>query len=114
MFEADSVASRLEQRSYLALLRRDPRVKAAYDGWIAQATFEAYNRYPHPMDSEQRASYAASRAVELVMSFILENDGEYQAVRQQLDEVLKRSLEMAMYAPVQMIVPIATKEQGNG
>ena len=86
-------------RDYITRFRRDPRTRAMHDGWVAQATAEAEQRYPHPLDANQRANFAASRALELGMSFVLDNDGELNAVREQLGRVLENALELTRLTP---------------
>ena len=93
-------------RDYITRLRRDPRTKTMHDGWVAQATVEAEQRYPQPLDANQRAHFAATRALALGMSFVLDNDGELNAVRERLERVLENHLELARLTPP---VPFITK-----
>ncbi|KPH67548.1 hypothetical protein ADT71_02285 [Novosphingobium sp. ST904] len=63
------------------------------DGWVAQATSEADMRYPDPYDP-RRTAFAAERALELALSFVLDNDGELVAVRQDLECMTKRCIDV--------------------
>lgn len=82
------------KRTYIDRLMNDPRSRVMRDGWVAQATTEAKMRYPHPLDAGERSALAAERALELGLSFVLDNDAELAAVRHELDQMTKRCLEL--------------------
>ena len=86
--------NRTSKRTYIDRLMNDPRSKAMRDGWVAQATAEAEMRYPHALDARPRAAMAAERALDLGMSFVLDNDAELAAVRRELEEMTKRALDL--------------------
>lgn len=93
------------QRGYIARLLRDPRTKAMHDGWIAQATFEAEEHCGDRYDAPRMAQYAADRAIQLAMSFVLDNDGELNAVREQMEKLLEANLTMASLSPRPIVIP---------
>lgn len=104
-----------KEREYIKRIRRDPRMRAMLQGWVAQATAEAEQRYPGPYDEPARAHEAATIAVQLAMSFVLDNDGEYQAIRETLDKVLEAQLTMNQLSPRPLIIPKDAVEQtGDG
>lgn len=82
-------------RNYIARLRRDPRMKAVFDGFISQALIEADQLYPAPHMDRERTNFAARRSAELAMSFVLDNDGEYQMIYDQWEKAVKAGLEIA-------------------
>ncbi|MFC0683187.1 hypothetical protein [Novosphingobium clariflavum] len=99
-----SIGMMRQERGYIARLRRDPRTKAMHDGWLAQATYEAEQHYPYPEDARQRAHYAADRALLLALSFVLDNDGEMNALREQLDRITESSLSLLNKFPPAPII----------
>jgi hypothetical protein len=80
-----------------------------FDGWVAQSTYEAEQRHPYPDDDRRRTHYAAQRAIELAMAFVLDNDGELAATREQLERTLEASIELASLSPK----PLILKVQGH-
>jgi hypothetical protein len=67
-------------------------------------------RYPDPFHARERSSFAAERALELGMSFVLDNDGELAAVRQELEQMTKRCLDL-LNAKVLMPVMVQAPEE---
>lgn len=65
-------------RSYVSRLRRDPRVRAMLDGWIAEATFSAEQRFPDPHDDRERTAHAVQTALMLAMSFFATTTASYK------------------------------------
>jgi len=94
-------------RTYIQRIRNDPRTRAMHDGWVAQACAEAEQVYPDPSDDRRRTHHAASRALELALSFVLDNDGELTMVREQLDRVLENSITLANMSPRSFVMPKA-------
>ena len=85
-----------QHRPFVQRLRNDPRVRAVMDGIINQAMIETENLYPRSYEGGRAAmAFAARRAAERAMSFVLEQDREYQDVLIMLDEVLARQLDVA-------------------
>ncbi len=103
-----------QERGYIASLRRDPRTKAMFDGWVAQATQEADMRFPDPRDDREKAHFAARRALELAMSHVLDNDGELQMVMEQRDQLLDKAIEAARMMPPPQIIRVDTTLQTLG
>lgn len=93
------------KRTYIERLRNDPRTRAMRDGWIAQATAEAEQRYPGRLEAGLRMHYAASRVLELAMSFILDNDGELAMTRRELVQAQKALAKHIEMAPRPIIIP---------
>ena len=89
----------LSERTYIGMLRNDRRMRAMFDGWVAQATLEAANHFPDTYDASERAGYAAEMALRLALSFIIDNDGEYQALREQLDRVMENFITLETLNP---------------
>lgn len=92
-------------RTYIQRLRNDPRTRAMHEGWIAQATAEAEMRHPDPRDDRKRTHYAVSRALELAMSFVLDNDGELAMVREQLNRMASHVITLGNSTPTRLVVP---------
>lgn len=95
-----------QERGYIASLRRDPRTKAMFDGWVAQATQEAEMLYPDLRDDRQRTHFAAERAVQLAMSHVLDNDGELQMLAEENDRLRKQILDFAHRTPPNSVLII--------
>lgn len=94
------------KRSYIARLRRDPRLKAVFDGFISQALIETDQRYPDPYMDRERILYATHRATELAMAFVLDNDGEYQMIYEQWEKAVENAISFAnMTGPTLIIKP---------
>lgn len=91
-------------RDYISRLRSDPRLHAMMQGWVSQATMEAESRYPGLYDDRQRAHWAAETAIRLAMSFVLDNDGAYQMLREEMDRVLKNTLELVNSTPLKVVI----------
>jgi hypothetical protein len=94
-------------RGYIENLRTDPRTRAMFDGWVAQATKTAEariaGRFGH--DAHRLAHEAATEALTLALSFILDNDGELQAVRHERDTLLKQLIDLHASVPRIIKVP---------
>lgn len=104
-------------RRYIQRLRSDPRTRALFNGWAAQATLEADQRFPDPHDGRLAACFAAERAIELAMSFVLDNDGEYQMVSDELNQLRNRVIEGFMMPPAVVVMqraPVADTETADG
>lgn len=93
-----------QPRGYIARLRNDPRLHAMMQGWVGQATMEAEQRYPHPDQYAARAHDAAQRAIGLALSFVLDNDGEYQMLREELDRALKNTIDLVNAKPISLVI----------
>jgi hypothetical protein len=91
-------------RPFIERLRHDPRMKAMVDGWTAQATIEAEARLRHPDDYRRAMHEAARTGIALVLSFILDNDGEYRAVCEERDRLIEQVLRAAMLTPPSFVV----------
>ena len=96
------------RRPYIENLQNDPRTMAMMDGWIAQATKEAELNHDLCRDDPRRLAHnAARRALELAMSFVLDNDGEYQGVCEQRDQLLDNALKLEAMRPPSIVIPRA-------
>lgn len=95
-------------RPYIKRLRSDPRTKAMFDGWAHQACMEAEARYPDirsPHDAQKLAYFAARRALELAMTFVLDQDGEYKMVCEERDKAFEALIKQSeMLTPQQIMV----------
>ncbi len=89
-----------KNRTYIERLRNDPRTRALADAWVNQAMMEAEQHYDSYREGAAFAHYAARRAVELAMSFVLDNDGELAATREQLERALETQLQFLRTQPV--------------
>lgn len=102
----DNLAARINPRSYIARLQRDPRAQAMFDGWVAQATYEAEQRCPDAQDGRQRAQEAARIGIQLAMSFVCDNDGELLAALAERDQMHEHLLKWQhMQPPLSLLVP---------
>lgn len=99
-----SIEMMRQERGYIRRLRHDHRTKVMHDGWIAQAIYEAEQRYRYPEQARQMAEYAADRALQLALSFVLDNDGEMNALREQLDRITESSLSLLNKFPPAPII----------
>lgn len=98
------------KRSYIARLRRDPRLKAVFEGFISQALIETDQRYPDPYMDRERIHFATRRATELVMAFVLDNDAEYQMIYEQWEKAVENALTLTkMSSPTLIIQPDLAK-----
>lgn len=91
-------------RKYIERLRRDPRLRAMRDGWVAQATIEAENTYPDPRDGRPSARWAAERAIDLAMQHVLDNDGEMHAVMAERDQFRDQSILDTKLTPLRLVI----------
>lgn len=89
-------------RTYIRRLHRDPRMKAVFDGFVSQALIEADQRFPEPYLDVERTRYAARRAAELAMSFVLDNDSEYQMIYAEWERAVANALTLANTSAVRI------------
>jgi len=85
-------------RPYIENLRNDARTRQLMDSWTVQAMMEVEARRGHPADEHDSKRFAhevAQRAVAIAMSFVLDNDGEYQMVCQERDGILQAHIDAA-------------------
>lgn len=89
-----------KRRPYIENLRNDPRTRAMFNGWVAQATATAdQRRCGDGSGFRQMAHDAAQQALALAMAFILDNDGEYQMVCEERDRLREHILSIANLTP---------------
>lgn len=100
-----------QDRSYITRLRFDPRIRAMFDGWVAQATMEAEQRFPDPRDDRARSHFAAETALRIGLAFVLDNDGEYQRVLAENEKLMKRLLDAAHLPPLHVVLPSADEQE---
>lgn len=94
-----------KRRPYIENLRKDPRTKAMFDGWVAQATMIAEQRNRgDEYDYRRMAHDAAQEALALALAFILDNDGEYQMVCEERDRIRDQVLSRVMLTPPSITV----------
>ena len=97
------------RRTYLERLRNDPRTRTLHDGWVAQATMEAERVYPE-WDDTRRAHFAADRALQLALTFILDNDGEMAYLRALVEEQAER-ISKLMISTTAFVFPVSAPSQ---
>lgn len=99
------------KRSYVARLRRDPRLKAIFDGFISQALVEADQRYPDPYMDRERTLYATRRSTELAMAFVLDNDAEYQMIYEQWEKAVENAVNFAHATPIKIELLASSRDE---
>jgi hypothetical protein len=109
MTNTEFLAAKID-RGYIKWLRTDPRVRRIFEGFVARATMEADLEVPHIRDvheARQLAHVAARLAVQMVMDFVIDNDGEYQMVKEERDQLQERLFKLAELAPNHMAMNMA-------
>lgn len=109
MADFEGIKQRQSGRLYIDRLQNDHRLHTMFTGWVAQALREAELRADTHRSPYLFAQRAAERALELALSHILDNDGEYQAVRAELERSLKSQIELANNA----LAPIIIAKDGS-
>jgi hypothetical protein len=102
-----------KHRPYIERIRRDPRTMALFDSFIYQAMVEVREHHGHaedPHDAERLAHKTAERAVALAMAFVLDNDGEYEMLRQHNDQLMDTVIETGKLTPRTMILQVEPQE----
>lgn len=98
----EKIMEQKRKRSYVEQIRRDPRMKAMLDGWAAQAAMKAEQKMRNPYADRQSIHDAAVEGIALAMTFVLDNDGEYQAVCDERDALLDKIINTFQTAPINM------------
>jgi len=96
-----------KQRAYIENLRKDPRTRALMESWVVQAMMASENS-GKPRNQHEAMAFAhavAKDAVALAMAFVLDNDGEYQAICRERDRFRDAHLEFATLTPPSSVVP---------
>ncbi len=92
-----------KHRSFIRNLRNDPRTRAMVDGWIAQAMVKV--EIGASRDYDRRATHEAVReGIALALSFILDNDGEYQMVCEERDRLRDHILQGVTSLPIPRVL----------
>ncbi|WP_343609289.1 hypothetical protein [Novosphingobium sp.] len=107
MADFEGIKPRQHKRSYIQRLEADPRLHAMFTGWVAQAVREAEvlpGAYGLPSCFAEKA---AGLALELALSHILNNDGEYQALLEQLERTTKAHLDTLNLIAMPLAIPVA-------
>lgn len=97
-----------QQRSFIERMRRDHGLHQLMQSWVVQGVAQA--KIAHDgrdgWFDARTASQAAEEALKLALSFILDNDGEYQRVCQERDQLLENIIKHVELTPRPIIVKL--------
>lgn len=102
-------------RPFIDRLKSDPRFFAMVQGWEYQAVMETEAQFSYRRCDREVMHQTAAAALKLALEFILQNDGEYRAVCEQRDAILKHSLDaMALMPGAVRYMPEKVEMPGQG
>lgn len=93
-------------RPYIERLRRDPRTRVVFDGFLAQVSLR-FNDRPIKDEHEARKMImrAAEEAIALAMAFVLDNDTEYMQVCEERDRIMKLCIDNQSLIVPKFMIP---------